>query len=192
MPRMLKVLDQRPELGCLGFQQWLGRTTIWSSTGATRVAGRFARDTGLPHLEPWRQFNRAVRASGDVGIWHETFKVGQANTRPSTATCRSSGSRPPPGTRPPGRKPIPRPRASARPRRQPGSPALLKTKGVARGGRPPATLPPEPSAGDLVAEESGQAGGGDDPVGVSGTARLSRPSQPRRSAGRRIHPRPPT
>ncbi|MGO9778637.1 MAG: monooxygenase family protein [Streptosporangiaceae bacterium] len=23
----------------------------------------------------WRQFNRAVRASGDVGIWHETFRV---------------------------------------------------------------------------------------------------------------------
>ena len=35
----------------------------------------FARDTALPHLEPWRQFNRAVRASGEVGIWHETFKV---------------------------------------------------------------------------------------------------------------------
>jgi hypothetical protein len=29
----------------------------------------------LPHLEPWRQFNRAVGKSGDVGIWHETFKV---------------------------------------------------------------------------------------------------------------------
>ena len=36
---------------------------------------RFAKDTGLPHLEPWRRFNRAVRASGDVGVWHETFKV---------------------------------------------------------------------------------------------------------------------
>ena len=28
MPRMLKVLSQHPELGCLGFQQWFGRTTI--------------------------------------------------------------------------------------------------------------------------------------------------------------------
>ena len=36
---------------------------------------RFARDRELPHLEPWREFNRAVRASGDVGIWHETYKV---------------------------------------------------------------------------------------------------------------------
>jgi hypothetical protein len=32
-------------------------------------------DRDLPHLEPWRQFNRAVRVSGDVGIWHETFKI---------------------------------------------------------------------------------------------------------------------
>ncbi len=23
----------------------------------------------------WRQFNRAIRASGDVGIWHETYEV---------------------------------------------------------------------------------------------------------------------
>jgi len=36
---------------------------------------RFARDRDLPHLEPWRRFNRAVRDSGDVGIWHETFRV---------------------------------------------------------------------------------------------------------------------
>ena len=28
MPRMLKVLSQHPELGCLGFQQWFGRTTL--------------------------------------------------------------------------------------------------------------------------------------------------------------------
>ena len=34
---------------------------------------RFARDTDRPHLEPWRRFNRAVRDSGDVGIWHETY-----------------------------------------------------------------------------------------------------------------------
>jgi hypothetical protein len=36
---------------------------------------RFARDKDLPHLEPWRQFNLAVRDSGEVGIWHETFRV---------------------------------------------------------------------------------------------------------------------
>jgi len=77
MPRMLKVLDQHPELGCLGYQQWFGRTTAliqyWRDFDSL---DRFARDRDLPHLEPWRRFNRAVRDSGDVGIWHETFRVG--------------------------------------------------------------------------------------------------------------------
>ncbi len=76
MPRMLKAIDEHPELGCLGYQQWYGRTTgmiqYWRDFASL---DRFARDTDLPHLEPWRSFNRAVRASGDVGIWHETYRV---------------------------------------------------------------------------------------------------------------------
>jgi hypothetical protein len=76
MPKMLRVIDQHPELGCLGYQQWFGRTTIavqyWKDFESL---DRFARDKDLPHLEPWRAFNRAVRDSGDVGIWHETYCV---------------------------------------------------------------------------------------------------------------------
>ena len=76
MPKMLRVIDTHPELGCLGYQQWIGRTTLvvqyWRSFD--HLDG-FARDKDLPHLAPGRQFNRAVRDSGDVGIWHETFKV---------------------------------------------------------------------------------------------------------------------
>lgn len=76
MPKMLRVLDRHPELGCLGYHQWVGRTTMlvqyWRDFESL---DRFARDETLPHLEPWRRFNRAVRASGDVGIYHETFRV---------------------------------------------------------------------------------------------------------------------
>lgn len=76
MPKMLKVLDDHPELGCLGHQEWLGRTTIlvmyWQDFEAL---DRFARAKDLPHLEPWRHFNRMIGKSGDVGIWHETYKV---------------------------------------------------------------------------------------------------------------------
>jgi hypothetical protein len=76
MPRMLKVLDAHPEVGCLGYQQWFGRTTLlvqyWRDFDSLT---RFAADRDLPHLEPWRRFNRAVRASNAVGIWHETFRV---------------------------------------------------------------------------------------------------------------------
>jgi hypothetical protein len=76
MPKMLKAIDEHPELGCLGYQQWIGRTTIlvqyWRDFESL---DRFARDKEQPHIEPWRRFNRAVGKSGDVGIWHETFKV---------------------------------------------------------------------------------------------------------------------
>lgn len=76
MPRMLRTLDGHPELGCLGYQQWFGRTTALISYWRDFASlDRFARDRHLPHLEPWRRFNRAVRDSGDVGIWHETFIV---------------------------------------------------------------------------------------------------------------------
>jgi hypothetical protein len=77
MAPMLRMLDEHPELGCLGYKQWAAaRTTVmvqyWRDFESLE---RFARDTQLPHLEPWRRFNRAVRNSGDVGIWHETYKV---------------------------------------------------------------------------------------------------------------------
>ncbi len=76
MGRMLKVIGQHPELGCLGSQAWFGRTTLllayWRDFDSL---DRFARDRSLPHLEPWRRFNRLVRDSGEVGIWHETFQV---------------------------------------------------------------------------------------------------------------------
>jgi hypothetical protein len=77
MRGMLRTLDEHPELGCLGYHQWLGRTTMmvqyWRSFDALE---RFARDEALPHLAPWRRFNQAVGSSGDVGVWHETYRVG--------------------------------------------------------------------------------------------------------------------
>ena len=36
---------------------------------------RYARSSGAHHLPAWRRFNQRVRDSGDVGIWHETYRV---------------------------------------------------------------------------------------------------------------------
>src|SRR4051812_20797524 len=36
---------------------------------------RYARAADAEHLPAWRRFNQLVRDSGDVGIWHETYKV---------------------------------------------------------------------------------------------------------------------
>ena len=46
------------------------------STGArSRTSSRYARDRDARHLPAWRAFNQRVRDSGDVGIWHETYRV---------------------------------------------------------------------------------------------------------------------
>ena len=36
----------------------------------------FARSSDHAHLPAWREFNRLVRDNGDVGIFHETYRVG--------------------------------------------------------------------------------------------------------------------
>lgn len=76
MTQMQKVLATHPELGCLHTQNWFGRTTLavqyWRDFECLE---RFARSKDLPHLEPWREFNRLVRETPDIGIWHETYQV---------------------------------------------------------------------------------------------------------------------
>lgn len=76
MPRMLRALQQEPDKGLLGVEMALFPSPIlvqyWRSFEDLE---RFARNPVDPHLEPWRRFNREVGASGDVGIWHETYRV---------------------------------------------------------------------------------------------------------------------
>jgi hypothetical protein len=76
MPRMVKELETHPELGFLGAESWFGRTTImvqyWRSMDA--LMG-YAKARNAEHLPAWRAFNKAVGTSGDVGIWHETYRV---------------------------------------------------------------------------------------------------------------------
>lgn len=76
MPRMLSYLEQHPEKGLLGHRAALLPAPLvvqyWRSFADLE---RFARNRDDPHLEPWRQFNRKVGASGDVGVWHETYRV---------------------------------------------------------------------------------------------------------------------
>src|SRR2546427_9816650 len=84
MPRMLKVLSQHPELGCLGFQQWFGRTTIlvqyWRDFDSL---DRFAKDSGLP-LVAWRH-----RLKGKVGRWEN--RAGSSIGTSRKARCGWAG-----------------------------------------------------------------------------------------------------
>jgi hypothetical protein len=78
MPRMVKWLEQHPQAGLLHYQQGLLSplspmlVQYWRSFEDLE---RFARSPDAPHLAVWKSFNASVRDSGDVGIWHETYRV---------------------------------------------------------------------------------------------------------------------
>ena len=77
MPKMLRELQGHPEKGLLGYSQGLinGGPAVVQYWRSFDDLDRFARDPDDPHLPAWRRFNAAVGASGDVGIWHETYRV---------------------------------------------------------------------------------------------------------------------
>lgn len=78
MPRMLRELAADPSLGLLNVQtSWGGRVIMgvqyWRSFDQLEA---FARAADHEHLPAWREFNRLVRDNADVGIFHETYRVG--------------------------------------------------------------------------------------------------------------------
>jgi hypothetical protein len=74
MRRMLKELEQRPESGFLGsISGGLMLLQYWRSFEHLEA---YARSRDHLHWPAWVAFNRRMRDSrGDVGIWHETYKV---------------------------------------------------------------------------------------------------------------------
>jgi hypothetical protein len=76
MPRMLRWLRKHPESGLLAYNlAWIGGPAAVQYWQSVEDLDRFARAGDQPHLRAWRRFNRATRATGDAGIWHETYKV---------------------------------------------------------------------------------------------------------------------
>jgi len=83
MTRMLRELEADPGEGFLGVESWFGRTTIalqyWRSFDALE---HYATDPVRVHRPAWAAFNQAIGSNGDVGIWHETYRV-----RPGDYEC---------------------------------------------------------------------------------------------------------
>ena len=77
MPKMLKELEADPESGFLGAQQavMFGGLAVVQYWRSFEHLERYARAADAAHLPAWREFNRRIRDSGDIGIWHETYQV---------------------------------------------------------------------------------------------------------------------
>lgn len=77
MPRMVRELESNPSLGFLGAYSWFGRTSImlqyWESFEKLEA---YATASEHEHLPAWRDFNRRLRGSNAVGVWHETYLAG--------------------------------------------------------------------------------------------------------------------
>jgi hypothetical protein len=83
MPRMLRELAADAASGFLGVESWFGNPTImvqyWRSFDHLE---RYAKDSARLHRPAWAAFNRAIAGNGDVGIWHEAYRV-----RPGDYEC---------------------------------------------------------------------------------------------------------
>jgi hypothetical protein len=75
MPRMLKELaaKDKEETGFLGAESSFG--TIVQYWRSFEHLEAYARDRNSLHYPAWKAFNTKMKSNGDVGIWHETFKV---------------------------------------------------------------------------------------------------------------------
>jgi hypothetical protein len=78
MPKMLRELYTKPDLGLIHHEMWFSRTIIlvqyWRSIEQLM---NYAKNKDSEHLPAWQAFNKAVGTDGSVGIWHETYKAGK-------------------------------------------------------------------------------------------------------------------
>ncbi|MFW0783878.1 DUF4188 domain-containing protein [Gordonia sp. CPCC 206044] len=84
MPRMLIHLRRHRDAGMLTCRLYLGASLMvvsyWRSADDLR---RFAADPGAPHLPAWRGFAKRFAGTNSVGIWHETYVIGEHETSAS-------------------------------------------------------------------------------------------------------------
>ena len=76
MPTMLRELE-KADRGLLGVESfWAGRVLLtiqyWRSA---EELGAYARDASMSHAPAWGVFNKHAAATGDVGVFHETYVV---------------------------------------------------------------------------------------------------------------------
>jgi Domain of unknown function (DUF4188) len=75
MQSMLKELaaKDKKETGFLGVESGFG--TIVQYWRSFEHLAAYAKDREGKHYPAWKAFNTKIKSNGDVGIWHETYKV---------------------------------------------------------------------------------------------------------------------
>lgn len=75
MPRMLKELYTKPELGFIHHEMWFSRTIIlvqyWRSI---EQLIDYSKNKDAEHLPAWHAFNKSIGTDGTVGIWHAKYQ----------------------------------------------------------------------------------------------------------------------
>jgi hypothetical protein len=77
MGPMIQELSKNPGSGFLGAETFLNPISpvlvqYWRSFEQLEA---YARDANAHHFPAWQRFNKRVASNGDVGIWHETYKI---------------------------------------------------------------------------------------------------------------------
>ena len=77
MRPMVKELEERPELGMLGanFGLMFGGPALVQYWRSFEDLERYAKDADRLHLPAWKRFRAQIGDDGEVGIWHETYRV---------------------------------------------------------------------------------------------------------------------
>ena len=77
MPKMLRELSQHKEMGLLSYDSYFSFPNIivvqyWRSF---EDLAAYAGNRDAEHFPAWVAFNKRTGSNGNVGIWHETYKV---------------------------------------------------------------------------------------------------------------------
>ena len=77
MRRMIGELQRQPEAGLLGgMHHLLGNPIVyvqyWRSYDALEA---YSRNAAMQHRSAWSNFYRRCASGGDVGIWHEAYRI---------------------------------------------------------------------------------------------------------------------
>ncbi len=92
IPRMLRELSAHPESGFLGYTMPPIPTMIVQYWRSFEQLEAYARGKDHEHWPAWVAFNKRVGSgSGDVGIWHETYRVAPGGWETLYASMPATG-----------------------------------------------------------------------------------------------------